>query len=104
MTTETTKPETCWHCGEDDKRRIQPIATERPLFRCDSCGGTLTSADDVMAKLNDYDGDNIWEDVIYGLDYDEAATDAVAGSGGEDVVIGGVHYTFDAQTDAWSEA
>lgn len=30
-----------------------------------------------LAQLEDYDGDNIWEDVIYGLGYDEATTNRV---------------------------
>ena len=29
----------------------------------------------ILAKLNAYDGDNIWQDVIYSLDVDEDATD-----------------------------
>lgn len=28
----------------------------------------------VLDQLNDYQGDNVWEDVIYGLAYDEEAT------------------------------
>lgn len=46
----------------------------------------------VVDQLNAYQGDNIWEDVIYGLDYDEAATRLVSGPGDEDVVIGWTHY------------
>lgn len=50
------------------------------------------AAQDVLVKLNTYRGDNLWEDVVYALDYDEAATNAVAGPDDRDVVIGGVHY------------
>lgn len=46
----------------------------------------------VLGALNDYAGDNIWEDVIYRLAYDEAATNAVEHGDGRDVVIAGVHY------------
>ena len=50
------------------------------------------AAQDVLVKLNSYRGDNLWEDVVYALDYDEAATNAVAGPDDRDVVIGGTHY------------
>lgn len=44
--------------------------------------------DTILDKLNSYEGDNLWEDVIYGLDYDEDATKKVAGPDDRDVVIG----------------
>lgn len=33
------------------------------------------TANEILDQLNSYDGDNIWEDVIYRLDFDEDATD-----------------------------
>lgn len=57
-----------------------------------------TSTNTVLDRLNSYAGDNIWEDVIYSLDYDEAATDAAyvaadRNSAYSDMaVIGGVTY------------
>jgi len=51
-----------------------------------------TSVDGVLDVLNHYDGDNIFEDVIYSLDYDEAATNAVASEDTEDAVISGHHF------------
>lgn len=47
----------------------------------------------VLAALNDYQGDNIWEDVIYSLDYDDTATSWVGSDQDEAVVIGGAVYT-----------
>lgn len=64
----------------------------------------------VLDQLNAYVGDNIWEDVIYGLDYDEAATDlAYADTGrnrayGDMVVIGGVTYRYHQDRAAWAIA
>lgn len=51
-----------------------------------------TSVDGIIDVLTHYDGDNVFEDVIYGLDYDEAATDAVASPDREDAVISGHHF------------
>lgn len=51
------------------------------------------SSPSILSQLNSYSGNNVWEDVIYGLPYDEAATAALGGTEeGRDVVIGGVHY------------
>lgn len=63
----------------------------------------------VLDQLNAYAGDNIWEDVIYGLDYDEAATDRAYADAGRNpacsdmVVIGGVSYRYH-QDAAWALA
>ncbi len=54
--------------------------------------------DDITNQLNDYDGPNIWEDVIYHLPgFDGAATDAVNRGDSDDFVAGGVHYWHDGQ-------
>lgn len=58
----------------------------------------------VLDALNDYEGENLWEDVIYTLDYDEAATNAVDSGDGRDVVIGGVHYHYDQTVSEWKVA
>lgn len=54
-----------------------------------------------LRALNTYEGDNIWEDVIYGLDYDEEATAAVASVEGRDFVAGGIHYTYAVDEGEW---
>jgi hypothetical protein len=57
-----------------------------------------TTSDKTLDTLNLYVGDNIWEDVIYGLDYDESATQAVATPDDRDIVIGNTHYRFEDGT------
>jgi hypothetical protein len=52
----------------------------------------------VLDALNLYVGDDVWGDVIYGLDYDEDATRAVATPDDRDVVIGGTHYRLNEGT------
>ncbi|MCG5431253.1 hypothetical protein LV457_02975 [Mycobacterium sp. MYCO198283] len=58
----------------------------------------MNNTSTVLDQLNDYDGENVWEDVIYRLDYDEAATDAAYAQAGRNpaygdmAVIAGVTY------------
>jgi len=40
-----------------------------------------------LDKLNAYEGDNIWQDVIYGLDFDRDATEAADPNYHNDVVV-----------------
>ena len=60
---------------------------------------------DVIAMLNAYEGDNIWQDVIHSFDIDEDATDEVD-TGRSDVfgvILGGTRTFFqhDPQSDEW---
>lgn len=61
----------------------------------------MSTTAEILDQLNSYNGENIWEDVIYGLDYDEAATNALAGPDDSHVVIGGVHYWYDPARAEW---
>ncbi|MGW0039811.1 hypothetical protein [Gordonia sp. NPDC003376] len=45
------------------------------------------NANDIATKLNSYAGDNIWQDVIYGLDTDDAAIEAADPGAASNVVI-----------------
>ncbi len=48
---------------------------------------TATNDTTLAATLNAYSGDNIWEDAIYSLDFDEAAIEQADPNGQSDVVI-----------------
>lgn len=66
---------------------------------------TTPAVHDVIAKLNNYRGDNIWQDVIYSLDIDEDATDEVD-EGRSDVfctAIGSARtiFRFNPQNGQW---
>lgn len=62
---------------------------------------------EIIKILNDYDGDNIWGDLILTLDYDETATDAAYAAQDRNpayddiVVIGGV--TYDHHGEQWRQ-
>lgn len=64
----------------------------------------------VLDRLNDYSGNNIWEDVIYHLGYDEAATDRECKEFDRNpaysdlVVIDGVTYVYDYPHGEWATA
>lgn len=58
----------------------------------DRCDTRPTNIDGIHNVLNHYDGDNIFEDVIYRLEYDEEATNAVATTDTQDAVISGHHF------------
>lgn len=54
----------------------------------------MSTTAEIVAKLNDYDGDNLFEDVVWGLDYDEEATARLDGANqGDTYVIGGQVYS-----------
>lgn len=60
----------------------------------------------LIESLNEYDGDNVWEDILHGsglVDY--AATEAIDGSGMSDrfVTTDGVIVRHDGQSDQWRE-
>lgn len=60
---------------------------------------------DILAKLNDYTGPNIWQDVIYSFGIDEDATDEVD-TGRNDVfgvILGGTRtfFQYDPQSGEW---
>lgn len=58
---------------------------------------------EILAKLNDYDGDDLFGDVVWGLPgYDEAATAALDGGNQGDIyVIDGQIYSHRAGTGEW---
>lgn len=61
----------------------------------------------ILVALNSYQDDNIWQDVILGLDaYDEAATDDLEGAGGSDrfALTDGTVIRYDQQRREWSVA
>lgn len=57
----------------------------------------------VLAALNDYTGDNIWQDVIYDLPgFDEEGTDAADPSwSSTQFVAGGLTYRWEASEQEW---
>lgn len=62
---------------------------------------------EILDKLNAYQGDNVWQDIILHLDdYDEAATDALLGDvDGSDrlVLTEGTMIRFDRSSRSWIE-
>lgn len=66
----------------------------------------LDAREYVLDELNDYDGDNVWGEVILRMaGYDEAATDAAAAGGYHDsdvAVIGGTTYVWDQRDNRWA--
>ena len=49
----------------------------------------------VLEQLNTYDGDNIWQDVVEGLDYDRQATEDVDPNyESADIIIHGHHIAY----------
>lgn len=62
-----------------------------------------TATQQVLARLNSYAGDNIWEDVILRIDgYDEAATAELDPHSYSDrFVAGGVEYRYRRDTLGW---
>lgn len=63
-----------------------------------------TQIDAIVESLNDYDGDNIWEDIIYGVEgYDAEATAKLDPRHRSDVIaIGNVVVRYDASDRRWS--
>ena len=66
---------------------------------------TTWTITDILANLNNYRGENIWQDVIYSFGIDEDATDEVD-EGRSDVfgvILGGTRTFFqhDPQSDEW---
>lgn len=71
----------------------------------------LDAREYVLDELNDYDGDNVWGEVILRMDgYDEAATEAAYQAlvrnpfGADVVVIGGTTYHWDQRARRWAVA
>lgn len=59
----------------------------------------------ILDQLNDYSGDNIWQDIIGGLDLDDDATDEVEhGRSDAFVLTDGRGFTYIAQDREWVEA
>lgn len=67
---------------------------------------TALTAQQIADMLNAYTGDNIFQDVVYGIDsYDPEATEAADPSGMMDVyVFAGVAICWDYQRAEWHVA
>lgn len=64
----------------------------------------MTTTDQILEQLNNYDGDNIWEDIIYNY-ADETATDAIdIGASDRFVTDGGAVIAYDQQAGMWVDA
>lgn len=64
-----------------------------------------TQQDHVVAALNNYDGENIWQDIICELpDYDDAATEAAINRAGRDdrFVAGDVEIAYMPECQLWA--
>ena len=66
---------------------------------------TTWTITNILAKLNNYRGQNIWQDVIYSFNLDEDATDEVD-TGRNDVfgvILGGTRtfFHYDPQSGEW---
>ena len=60
---------------------------------------------DILDRLNGYDGDNIWQDVILsGLDVDEDATNAADPGYRSDVIVLTDGRTFRLERREWVRA
>lgn len=61
------------------------------------------TAQEIADRLNAYEGDNIWQDVICGLDIDQDAIEAADPNGASNVVIlrDCTVIRWDAQCDEW---
>lgn len=61
------------------------------------------TAQEIADQLNAYRGDNIWQDVICGLDIDQDAIEAADPNGASNVVVlrNGSVIRWDAQRDEW---
>lgn len=58
----------------------------------------------ILDQLNSYDGDNIWQDIIYPLDsYSDELTEQIDNGQNDRFVADGTSFVFDAQTDRWAE-
>lgn len=62
--------------------------------------------EETLAQLNAYEGDNVWQDIILGLDgYDEAGTDEIdTGASDRFATIWGEIIRWDAQARRWYHA
>lgn len=61
------------------------------------------TAQEIADQLNAYEGDNIWQDVICGLDIDRDAIEAADRNGDSNVVVlrNGTVIRWDARCDEW---
>ena len=63
----------------------------------------MTTTDQILKQLNNYDGDNIWEDIIYNY-ADETATDAIdIGASDRFATDDGTIIAYAEQTCTWVE-
>lgn len=74
------------------------------LVRKSGSGKALDPANSILDRLNAYQGENIWPDLILSLDgYDEAATAAID-SASDRFVAAGQIYRYDGQNSRWYAA
>ena len=61
------------------------------------------STAEILDRLNDYVGDNVWGDVITALPLDTAATESVDLSAASDVffLVDGTEFRFDYRIHGW---
>lgn len=59
------------------------------------------NTNNILEALNNYDGDNIWDDVIETIAYDQAATDEIDKGQNDVFIADGVEYRHIAQSSAW---
>ena len=61
------------------------------------------STTEILDRLNEYVGDNVWGDFITTLPLDTPATEAVDPSSARDVffLIDGTEFRFDYRVDGW---
>lgn len=56
----------------------------------------------ILDRLNNYTGDNVWQDVISMVDgYDDEATDRIDRGRSDRFVAAGVEYAFNERAGTW---
>lgn len=65
----------------------------------------MATTQEILDQLNGYTGDNIWEDVIQGLDLDGPAIAAADPSYASDVVVlkDGTRIEYEESAKSWVE-
>ena len=94
--------------GAVRKSRQHPIDILGRQAHTDGMENTTNTPTDaeiaaILAQLNDYTAENIWEDVIYtvtGFNADE--TDRIDRGRSDRFIADGVEYVWDESTDRWS--
>lgn len=67
-------------------------------------GMELTTITAILDRINGYVGDNLWEDVIYGLPgFDGDATEAADRAGESDTIVFADGTVLDCRGGSWAE-